>query len=115
MVVSRRVVFSGLAGSSEPPSHVEGVVIEFEEVALTIDLEAAEVVFAVRVVVRGEFVEVLHGQEHASLGADRQFIDALRHDDVAADEDGSEIIVQDPDAVGAPYGCLIHRIALTLG
>ena len=51
MMVSTRVVFSGSAGSSEPPTHVEGVVVDLEEVGFSVDFEAAEVVLAVWVVV----------------------------------------------------------------
>ena len=59
----------GVGGIFRTAVHVEGVVVDFEEVGFALDLEAAEVVLAVRVVVRGEFVERLHGQEHAGFGS----------------------------------------------
>ena len=43
--------------------HVERVVIELEEVGLLVDLDTAEVVFMVRVVVTIEVVEGLNGQQ----------------------------------------------------
>ena len=35
---------------------------------------------------------------------ERQFVDALRHDNSAADECGAEVVVQDPNAVGGLVG-----------
>lgn len=68
---------------------------------------------AVRIVVRGEGIERLHGQEDAGFGIERQFIDALRHDHLTADEGGAEIIVEYADLVsfGESRSVLGHAVA----
>jgi hypothetical protein len=79
--------------------HVERVVVQLEEVGFSLDIEAAKIVLFVRVIVLREIAEGLNRQNHASLGIDRQGIDALRHDDPTADESALEGIIQESDAV----------------
>ena len=109
MMVSTRVVTFGSAGVFGAACHVEGVVIDLEEVGLSLDREGAEVVLAVRVIVLREIAEGLNRQEHAGFGVERQFIDALRHDHLTADERAAEVIVQHPDAVSLREGSGSHR------
>lgn len=79
--------------------HVESVVIDLEEVALALDIEVAEVVLAMRVIILRKIAKGLNRQEHAGFSIERQFTNTLRHHHVAADEAAAEVIVQHPDAV----------------
>ena len=54
MMVSTRVVFVGSAGIFGAAVHVRRVVVQFKKVRLLGEFDAAEVVFAVRVVVGAE-------------------------------------------------------------
>jgi len=76
-----------------------------EEVGFPLDLEAAEVVLAMWVIFARELVERPNSYECASFRVERQFADALRHDDVAADERGPKVVVEQPNAlsVGARH------------
>ena len=77
--------------------HGEVVVVYLSEIRLALDLEVAEVVLAVRVIVLREIAEGLNRQEHARFGIDRQGIDARRHDDLTADEGAAEVVIEGAD------------------
>src|ERR1035437_7954423 len=85
----RNVRVGGVFGAA---IHVEGVVIDLEEVGLSLDSEVAEVVLAVRVIVLREIAEGLNRQKCAGFGVYRQGIDALRHGGKKNAPDDSEAI-----------------------
>ena len=98
MMVSTRVVFSGSDGSSDPYRQSEVVVVDLPVERFVGDLEAPEVVLAMRVIVSGEVLERLHQEQRLGLHVERQLADALRHDDGPADERRAEVVVKQANA-----------------
>ena len=76
MSVSTRVVFAGSAGSSEPNSRIEIVVIEFEKELQAREVEASEVVLAMRIVIAVERVERRDRSDRHRAHVARQIADA---------------------------------------
>jgi hypothetical protein len=92
----------GIGGIFGATLHVGGIVIHLEEVPDAGYLEAAEVVFAMRVIVRREFVEVANAFKDDREGFLRQRRDAPRHDDLAASERAAEAVVEEGDLIHRP-------------
>src|SRR5579862_4111868 len=81
---ARRLLWiSGIFGTT---GQVGGVVIDLEEVGLPGELEVSEVMLAMRVILGIEVRKALHCENDSSFQVERQFCDALRHDNLAADE-----------------------------
>ena len=64
-----------------PVHHIRGVVVDLPEDFLSIVIEGTEIMFAMRIVVLSEIVEITNGCKDNKLIFDRQGINALSFED----------------------------------
>ena len=94
------------------PGHAAVVVVDLEHDALAGDLDQAEVVLAVRIVVGGEAVERLDRGVDRNFGLEFEGGDAAGHDDVATLAGGTQLVIQCADALccGGHWCCPIEKV-----
>ena len=81
--------------------HVRVEIVDLEKELAAGELEIAEIVLAMRVVIVIELRECRHAPDHHRLDVRGQGIDASRHEHSAAGHRRPETVVQLPDALGA--------------
>jgi hypothetical protein len=82
------------------PVHVGGVVVHFEKVGLLVKVDGPEIVFAMRIVVFGEFAKAANTLKQLREIAFGNGRDAIRHDDFATGKRSAKLVIELPDAGG---------------
>src|SRR5258708_1351126 len=83
----------GVCGVFRPALQFEGVVVDLEKVGLARELEVSEIMLAMRIIVRIECGEALYAEDDLGFYVQRQFCDALRHDNLTTNERGPKIVI----------------------
>src|SRR5262249_5878068 len=82
-----------------PAHHVPVVVIDIPKELFASEFETAEVVLLIRVIVGVEFPKGLDLDQYASFYVQAQSCHSCRHDHLAADEGGAEVVIENTNAI----------------
>lgn len=94
----------GIGGVLRPGRQRIVVIVDLPEQPLPGDLECAEIMLAVGIVVGREVAECFHGGESCGRKRDTQVRDARREKAPSSFERGAESVVEVADALGSGIG-----------